>query len=269
VLRWGHATGPGVQSRGGRPGCARRTPDECADREQSTSVRATVEGYISSLLRKYGATDRRELAALAETVTDNPAVVLGGIAGFPPSQTSFVGRVSELAAVAIALDSQRLVTLHGSGGVGKTRLAVVAGQAAADTFPFGGAFVDLVPARDVVTAIAGALDVSDGPNRTLLDAVVRRLGRGRSLLVLDNCEHLIDDAAQVADEILAACPDTVVLARAGNALACRRSMSSRWVRCRWARTPNGFSPIGLPHLRTRPSSRDCAHSWTASRWRSS
>jgi predicted ATPase/DNA-binding CsgD family transcriptional regulator len=175
------------------------------------SVR-TVEGYISSLLRKYGATDRRELAALAETVTDNPAVVLGGIAGFPPSQTSFVGRVSELAAVAIALDSQRLVTLHGSGGVGKTRLAVVAGQAAADTFPFGGAFVDLVPARDVVTAIAGALDVSDGPNRTLLDAVVRRLGRGRSLLVLDNCEHLIDDAARVADEILAACPDTVVLA---------------------------------------------------------
>jgi predicted ATPase/DNA-binding CsgD family transcriptional regulator len=175
------------------------------------SVR-TVEGYISSLLRKYGASDRRDLAALAETVADNPAVVLGGIAGFPSAQTSFVGRGSELAAVATALDSQRLVTLHGSGGVGKTRLAVVAGQAAADTFPFGGAFVDLVPARDVVTAIAGALDVSDGPDRSLLDAVVRRLGRGRSLLVLDNCEHLIDDAARVADEILAACPDTVVLA---------------------------------------------------------
>jgi predicted ATPase/DNA-binding CsgD family transcriptional regulator/tetratricopeptide (TPR) repeat protein len=165
----------------------------------------TVESHVSSLLRKYGVADRRELAALAETV----AAPSGEVAGLPTARTTFVGRSAELAAIQAAFESARLVTLVGPGGVGKTRLAV----ASAGSFSCGGAFVDLVPVRDafVAEAVAAALGVSERPQQPLEDAIADRLGRDQVLLVLDNCEHLLDAVAAFVDRLLSRCPGTRAL----------------------------------------------------------
>ncbi|WP_433469424.1 ATP-binding protein [Spirillospora sp. CA-128828] len=172
------------------------------------SVR-TVESHVSSLLRKYGMADRWALAELARSGEREPGLVVG----LPASSTTFVGRDSERAAVMAALEEARLVTLLGPGGVGKTRLAAVAAESAVASFPSGGGFVDLVPVRDgfVARAVATTLGVTEGSHQPLDEAVAARLGTGRSLLVLDNCEHVIDEAAEFAERILAACPGTRVL----------------------------------------------------------
>ncbi|WP_232665672.1 ATP-binding protein [Pseudonocardia sp. TRM90224] len=175
------------------------------------SVR-TVEGHVSALLRKFGVADRRELGALAETVTAAPAP--GRVAALPVSRTSFVGRAAERVAIRAALDGGGLVTLVGPGGAGKTRLAVVAAGEVAPEFPFGVGFVDLVPVRDgfVAQAVAAALGVTERAGQPLDDAVLERLGRGRSLLVLDNCEHMIGAVAGFVERVRVSCPGTAVLA---------------------------------------------------------
>jgi predicted ATPase len=98
--------------------------------------------------------------------------------------------------------------------MGKTRLATVAATAAADRFPFGGAFVDLVPACGgvVIHAVASALGVSERAATALEDALHERLGEGRMLVVLDNCEHVLDAAARFVDHALARSAALVVLA---------------------------------------------------------
>ncbi|GIH21758.1 hypothetical protein Aph01nite_00680 [Acrocarpospora phusangensis] len=171
------------------------------------SVR-TVENHVSSLLRKYGVADRRALAAIARQADDAPAVQR--MTGSPSWRTGFVGRAHERDAVLAMLRPGSLVTLTGPGGVGKTRLAATVAAAAA----LGGAFVDLVPVREehVAAAVAAALGVGESPGQTLADAVVCALGQERRLLVLDNCEHVLDGVAALADRVLAQCPDVTVLA---------------------------------------------------------
>ena len=136
------------------------------------SVR-TVESHVSSLLRKFGAADRRELAG-ACSCRGAPAAAVG----LPAPQTSFVGREEEQVAVLAALREARLVTLVGPGGVGKTRLAVEVARGAASLLPSGCAFADLVPAREgfVVQAVASALGVSERPRQPLAEAVLEHLG---------------------------------------------------------------------------------------------
>ncbi|MFI0481765.1 LuxR C-terminal-related transcriptional regulator [Actinomadura sp. 9N215] len=160
------------------------------------SVR-TVESHVSSLLRKYGVSDRWALAELARSDAPEP----GRVAGLPASGTTFVGRDAERAEVLAAMEDARLVTLLGPGGVGKTRLAAVVAADAGALFPSGGAFVDLVPVRDgfVARAAATALGVTEGSHQPLADAVAARLGAGRSLLLLDNCEHVVNAAGEIVD----------------------------------------------------------------------
>lgn len=171
----------------------------------------TVESHVASLLPKAGVPDRRTLAALAESAADprNP-----GLPGYP---TSFIGRADECAAVAEALDSARLVSLVGAGGMGKTRLAVeVAASLTEDAF-----FVDLVPVRadGVGQAIAQTLGVVERPPGTPVDAVIDRLRAQRTLLVLDNCEHLIAEVGALVARILQLCPQTTILATSRERLA--------------------------------------------------
>jgi predicted ATPase/DNA-binding CsgD family transcriptional regulator len=170
------------------------------------SVR-TVESHVSSLLRKYGVADRRELADL---VGGTPTPVPSGVRGVPAARTTFVGRETERQQVVEALAHARLVTLLGPGGMGKTRLAAVVAAA----YPADGAFVDLVPVRDglVARAVAAALDVTEQPPQPLDRALTERLRTGRTLLVLDNCEHLAEEVGEVAGRLLADCPGLVVLA---------------------------------------------------------
>ncbi|MFL6143345.1 MAG: ATP-binding protein [Labedaea sp.] len=172
------------------------------------SVR-TVESHVSSLLRKFGVDDRRALAELAPRL--RPAT--GELAGKPQAWTSFVGRERERASVLAALSESRLVSLVGPGGVGKTRLAAAAAERAAVSFAGGGAFVDLVPVREgfVVQAVAAVLGVTEHPQQPLDEVVLEALNQDRMLLVLDNCEHLLDAVAAFTERLLAACPGLTVL----------------------------------------------------------
>ncbi|TCM48145.1 putative ATPase [Kribbella sp. VKM Ac-2568] len=186
------------------------------------SVR-TVESHVSSLLRKYGVADRRELADLVAepkpSAAGGKSTATGagagagtgaGVSGLPVSRTTFVGREAEAGALRDALREAGLVTLLGPGGMGKTRLAAVIAAESPDP----GAFIDLVPVRSglVLRVVAAALGVTERPPQPLDQALVERLLPGRSLLVLDNCEHLIAEVAELVERLLAACPDVTVLA---------------------------------------------------------
>jgi predicted ATPase len=135
----------------------------------------------------------------------------------PPQLTDFVGREAELADVARRLAAgARLVTLTGAGGSGKTRLALeVAGRARPD-FAGGERFVDLAPLADpalVPQALATSLGVPEEPDRPLVETVIRALsGWPRLLLLLDNCEHLMEACVRAADALLRACPGLHLLA---------------------------------------------------------
>ena len=112
--------------------------------------------------------------------------------------TSFVGRGAEMTEVRQILADNRLVTLTGAGGAGKTRLAVqVAAQIAAE-FGDGVWYVDLAPITDpdvVPVTVARALGLPDQPGRSTMDTLIRFIGDRQMLVVLDNCEHLLDACA--------------------------------------------------------------------------
>ena len=139
----------------------------------------------------------------------------------PTQTTSFVGRESEIAKALALLDASRLLTFTGSGGTGKTRLALQVTAAALDRFAAGAWLVELAPITDptgVAGAVAAALHVSERPGHDLLTVVTESLQSQELLLVLDNCEHLIESCAQVADTLLRACPRVKILATSREAL---------------------------------------------------
>ena len=136
--------------------------------------------------------------------------------------TSFVGRDEEVERVGTLLAEARLVTLVGPGGAGKTRLATESAGTLIDRMPDGVWFVELAPVRDAHDVPQAALAALGEREVALLDRVpgtrdaLQRLqgalGRKRLLLILDNCEHLVEAAARFADGLLASCPDVRVLA---------------------------------------------------------
>jgi len=133
----------------------------------------------------------------------------------PAQLTSFVGREEDLGEIAALLHEHRLVTLTGAGGVGKTRCAVQIGAELLDGSGDGVWLAELAPISDpalVATVIAQALSVQAPPNRPILDTVLAYLKRKHLLLILDNCEHVIDEARTVAGAILHACPEVRILA---------------------------------------------------------
>ena len=124
----------------------------------------------------------------------------------PVQVTSIVGRDLELKELCELVRAHRLVTLTGVGGVGKTRLAVhVAAELVAE-FPDGVWLVELAPVGDpaaVPNAVAGILGVSPTEGLTVTDSIAQALARRRLLIVLDNCEHVLDAAAEFMETVLA------------------------------------------------------------------
>jgi predicted ATPase/class 3 adenylate cyclase/DNA-binding CsgD family transcriptional regulator len=134
--------------------------------------------------------------------------------GLPVQLTRFVGRITLTNDVVKALSENRLVTLVGAGGVGKTRLAVQVAAQAATEFDGNVWFVDLTPVTDpevVPVAAIRALGLPDQPGRSATDTLVRFLDDRQVLLVLDNCEHLLDACAALAVALLGACPQMTIL----------------------------------------------------------
>ncbi len=133
----------------------------------------------------------------------------------PSMLTSFIGRESELIAIGTTLAEHRLVTLAGSGGSGKTRLAIHAATEALGAHPGGVWWVDLARVTigaDVADRIAAATGFTLGASGHAVSELVRHLGHlGDALILLDNAEHVIDDVAEVVQAISSGCPDIQLL----------------------------------------------------------
>jgi predicted ATPase/DNA-binding CsgD family transcriptional regulator len=150
------------------------------------------------------------------------AIAAGGMHGFPAVLTSFIGRVGPLREVAGLLDGHRLVTVTGPGGSGKTRLAWAVARRMAGRFAEGVWLAELLPAADpaaVGFVVAAALGVRDLPEVPTGETLARVLARRQLLVVLDNCEHVIDAAAELCAGLLAGADDVRVLATSREPLA--------------------------------------------------
>lgn len=189
------------------------TNAEIADR-LVISVR-TVENHVSSLLRKLGVEDRRGLARALRQGRRPDLIRL------PAPLSPLIGRRPELDQLLSALSGARLITVTGPGGAGKTRLGVEAAQRLAGSFGEGAWFVELAPLADpaqVAATAAGVLSLTESAADPLA-ALIDYLRHRRALLLLDNCEHLLDACAGVAAALTQSCPRLTVLATSRERLA--------------------------------------------------
>ena len=184
----------------------------------------TLEGQVS-LLRRHLAGDRDairtvagrgyqfvgEMVTLVNEVPRSPRQVID----LPVSLSPLIGREADLSDIAEVAASHRLVTLVGTGGVGKTRLAVECARALAPAFPDRIAIAELAPLTSpsfVALAVTSALGFPPADGQVLLDRMASVLHEKKMLLLLDNCEHVIEEATRIVEIILRASPLLHVIA---------------------------------------------------------
>ena len=187
----------------------------------AAAYRAALSLYRGELLPEnryddWAVARREELAELAAGLAEE-SEALGSISPFalPAEASSFVGRGRELAELESLLSRTRVLTLSGTGGVGKTRLALELARSVESSYGAGAALVELASVADprlVLDAIATALDVRPLPAQELVAAVVDFLASRELLLVLDNCEHVLAATSALADVLLRAAPQLTILA---------------------------------------------------------
>ncbi len=139
----------------------------------------------------------------------------------PIQLTSFVGREKEIAEIKTSLNSSRLVTLTGSGGTGKTRLSIEVGAQELAHFTNGVWMIELAPLSDpaqIIPALAEVFGLQESPFNSLANLVTDYLRDKKLLLILDNCEHLIQGCARLADDLLHHCINLKILASSREAL---------------------------------------------------
>jgi predicted ATPase len=172
---------------------------------------ATVQGRGYALVAPVVRSESR--AGSSEPPTPTPTNL--------PLRPALIGRDEALTEVTALLDQERLVTIVGPGGVGKTRLAIGCGWLAADAYPDGVWLIDLAPLADsslVVSAVATGLDVARGAAELSAAQIASAIRARRLLLILDNCEYLVDAAAALASELLEQVPGLTVLATSQESL---------------------------------------------------
>lgn len=169
----------------------------------------TVESHVSSLLHKLGVSDRRALAAVAAQAggpaPSEPADAAPVTARAPFALTPLVGRAEERGELVAALGTHRLVNAVGPGGVGKTRLALAAAEDVGATFEDGTRYVDLVPVADdamVAPAVAAALGLAEQSGRVVEETIATWAADRKLLLVLDNCEHVVNGVVTLVERLL-------------------------------------------------------------------
>jgi predicted ATPase/DNA-binding XRE family transcriptional regulator len=158
---------------------------------------------------------RQQMAPLKNLGAGVTAAGMVGVHGLPTALTSFVGRTRELDEVGNLLASYRLVTMTGPGGVGKTRLAGEVARKVADRFAQGVWLAELAPVRDaggVDDAVAAVFSVTARAGQSTREALVEFLYTKQLLLVLDNCEHLLVEAAALGGNLARSCERLVILA---------------------------------------------------------
>jgi len=171
-----------------------------------------------------------EIPSLAAQVTNLPIPI-----------SSFVGRTRELSKIKQLLSNTRLVTLTGAGGSGKTRLAIHAATDLIDSFKDGVWWVELAPLTEpslVPSAVAKALGISGRADHPLTETLKQYLRNKKLLLVLDNCEHLIDTCAHLAESLLTSCVDLKIMTTSREALCL--SGENVWL----------VPPLSLPETRS-------------------
>jgi predicted ATPase/DNA-binding SARP family transcriptional activator len=171
----------------------------------------------------------------------------------PTPTTTLIGREAAIGEITALLRDQPLVTLTGSAGIGKTRLAIAVAAAVVDAYPDGIAFVDLAVVQSldgIARAVASVLGIREEGQKALRDALCDSLKRKCLLLILDNCEHLADACARLAEDLRAACPALRLLATSRQSLDAADEQTwsvpalaqpaSRW---RYAEAPDPISTI--------------------------
>ena len=144
-----------------------------------------------------------------------PSVPVDDRRHIPVPLTDLIGREKEIEEVLKLIRDRRLVTLVGSGGIGKTRLSIAVGDAAIDQFDDGVWFVDLAPLTDqslVAQSVGRSMGIPEDRTRPMIDALLDSLHDRKLLIILDNCEHMIHACASFAHRILTSCASISILA---------------------------------------------------------
>lgn len=168
-------------------------------------------GFAVDVMALHSEADAASAAQQAPAVADRERTT----GNLPLELTSFVGRSADMERLKRLLTQSRLATLTGMGGVGKTRLALRAAADVRTDFPDGAWLVQLDALRDpalLVDSVAAALGLRDQPARALQDVVIDHLATRELLLVLDNCEHVVDAVATFVESLLRVCEKVRVLA---------------------------------------------------------
>lgn len=189
------------------------------DRDGALSVYQTCQRALQIEL---GVEPSRETRALLDWIQQTRCPSLAArLTNLPIPMSSFVGREQELVYVKQALGHARLVTLTGPGGSGKTRLAIQAATDLIDSYTDGVWWVELAPLSNaalVPDAVAKALGIQTRPGQTPIHALAAFLESRKVLLILDNCEHLLDACAQLTASLLSTCPGLTILDTSREAL---------------------------------------------------
>jgi predicted ATPase/class 3 adenylate cyclase len=148
----------------------------------------------------------------------------------PLNLTSFIGREREISEIKTKLGESRLFTLTGPGGTGKTRLSIQVGGEILAEQPDGVWIVELAPLADpalIPQTVAAVFGLRESPDRALIEQINDYLRAKRLLLILDNCEHLVDACARLAESLLQACPNIKIFASSREALGVRGETTYR------------------------------------------
>ena len=194
--------------------------------QRQPDISAIFEEIILKLMAK-DPDDRFSSARETRSALENLLEKRGGRAtakqrhNIPLDLTSFVGRGKEVADVRQIITKNRMLTLTGVGGTGKTRLALTASRGLVDAFPGGVWLVELstiIDSGQVLRAIAAVLDVHEKSSEPLINSLIEFIGDSEMLLIMDNCEHLLTACASLAEKMLTACPNFRLLATSREAI---------------------------------------------------